>query len=168
MAFDLVLVLSFLTELSSLLGPSGFWRLALPVWVCSLEYNNNNNAYVARVIEMLQENTVDLFHYKTCYKPQSKVLDKSTPYKDHVIGLKCGSSQTNFNSEILQYISQRRILTSFFFLFSIKPNVNHYANDLVQVMLFSLNFKIACFVMNSKSSAAMFDVVEKNSFLEIL
>ena len=100
-AFYLVLVLSFLTELSSLLGPSGFWRLALPVGVCSLEYNNNNNAYVARVIEMLQENTVDLFHCKTCYKPQSKVLDKSTPYKDHVIGLKCGSSQTNFNSEIL-------------------------------------------------------------------
>ena len=33
----------FLTGLSSLLGPSGFWLLALPVGVCSLECNNNNN-----------------------------------------------------------------------------------------------------------------------------
>ena len=35
-------VSSFLTGLSSLLGPSGFWCLALPVGVCSLECNNNN------------------------------------------------------------------------------------------------------------------------------
>ena len=27
----------------SLLGPLGFWHLALPVGVCSLECNNNNN-----------------------------------------------------------------------------------------------------------------------------
>ena len=36
-------VFSFLTGLSSLLGPPGFWRLALPVRVCSLECNNDNN-----------------------------------------------------------------------------------------------------------------------------
>ena len=36
-------IFSFLTGLSSLLGPSGFWHLALPVGVCSLECNNNNN-----------------------------------------------------------------------------------------------------------------------------
>ena len=33
----------FLTGLSSLLGPSGFWLLVLPVGVCSLECNNDNN-----------------------------------------------------------------------------------------------------------------------------
>ena len=36
-------VFSSLTGLSSLLGPLGFWHLALPVGVCSLECNNNNN-----------------------------------------------------------------------------------------------------------------------------
>ena len=36
-------VFSFLTGLSYLLGPSGFWLLALPVGVCSLECNNSNN-----------------------------------------------------------------------------------------------------------------------------
>ena len=36
-------VFSFLTGLSSLLGPSGFRLLTLPVVVCSLECNNNNN-----------------------------------------------------------------------------------------------------------------------------
>ena len=36
-------VFSFLTGLSSLLGLSGFWLLALPVGVCSLECNNNDN-----------------------------------------------------------------------------------------------------------------------------
>ena len=36
-------VFSFLTGLSSILGPSGFWHLALPVGVCSLECNNDNN-----------------------------------------------------------------------------------------------------------------------------
>ena len=34
---------SFLTGLSSLLGPLGFWHLALPVGVYSLECNNDNN-----------------------------------------------------------------------------------------------------------------------------
>ena len=33
-------VFSFLTGLSSLLEPSGFWSLALPVGVCSSERNN--------------------------------------------------------------------------------------------------------------------------------
>ena len=37
-------IFSFLTGLSSLLGPLGFWHLALPVGVCSLECNNNNNS----------------------------------------------------------------------------------------------------------------------------
>ena len=37
------LVFSFLTGLSSLLGPSGFWYQALPVGVSSLECNNDNN-----------------------------------------------------------------------------------------------------------------------------
>ena len=134
LAFDLVLVLSFLTGLSSLLGTWGFCRLALPVGVCSLEYNNNknnDNAYVAWVTEMLQENTVDLFHCKRCYKPQSKVLDESTPYKDHVIGLECGSSQTNSNSEVLQYITQKRNFDLMLFPISIKSNVHQYANDLI-------------------------------------
>ena len=36
-------VFSFLTRLSSLLGPLGFWLLALPVRVCSLECNNDDN-----------------------------------------------------------------------------------------------------------------------------
>ena len=36
-------VFSFLTGLSSLRGPLGFWRLAPPVGVCSLECNNNND-----------------------------------------------------------------------------------------------------------------------------
>ena len=31
----------FLTGLSSLLEPSGFWHHVLPVWVCSLVCNNN-------------------------------------------------------------------------------------------------------------------------------
>ena len=35
-------VFSFLTGLSSLPWPSGFWLLALPVGVCSLECDNNN------------------------------------------------------------------------------------------------------------------------------
>ena len=42
--FFLSNIFSFLTGLSSLLGPLGFWHLALPVGVCSLECNNNNNA----------------------------------------------------------------------------------------------------------------------------
>ena len=37
-------VFFFLTGISSLLGPSGFWQPALPVGVYSLECNNNNNA----------------------------------------------------------------------------------------------------------------------------
>ena len=41
--FFLSNIFSFLTGLSSLLGPLGFWHLALPVGVCSLECNNNNN-----------------------------------------------------------------------------------------------------------------------------
>ena len=41
--FFLSKIFSFLTGLSSLLGPLGFWHLALPVGVCSLECNNNNN-----------------------------------------------------------------------------------------------------------------------------
>ena len=36
-------VFSFLARLSSLLGPLSFWCLALPVGVCSLECNSNNN-----------------------------------------------------------------------------------------------------------------------------
>ena len=36
-------VFSFRAGLPSLLGPPGFWHLALPVGVCGLEYNNNNN-----------------------------------------------------------------------------------------------------------------------------
>ena len=36
-------VCSFPTGLSSLLGPSDFWCLALPVEVCSLECNDDNN-----------------------------------------------------------------------------------------------------------------------------
>ena len=36
-------VLSFVTGLSSLLGPLGFWQLVLPVGVCSLDCNNNNS-----------------------------------------------------------------------------------------------------------------------------
>ena len=34
---------SFLIGLSSMLGPLGFWHLALPVGICSLECNSNNN-----------------------------------------------------------------------------------------------------------------------------
>ena len=41
--FFLSNIFSFLTGLSSLLGPLGFWHLALPAGVCSLECNNNNN-----------------------------------------------------------------------------------------------------------------------------
>ena len=41
--FFLSKIFSFLTGLSSLLGPLGFWHPALPVAVCSLECNNNNN-----------------------------------------------------------------------------------------------------------------------------
>ena len=40
-------IFSFLTGLSSLLGPLGFWHLALPVGVCSLECNNNNQEVIA-------------------------------------------------------------------------------------------------------------------------
>ena len=36
-----LVIFSFLTGLSSLLGPLGFWHLALPVGVCSLECNND-------------------------------------------------------------------------------------------------------------------------------
>ena len=36
-------VFSLLTGWSYLLGPFGFWRLALPVEVCSLECNNKLN-----------------------------------------------------------------------------------------------------------------------------
>ena len=38
--FFLSKIFSFLTGLSSLLWPLGFWHLALPVGVCSLECNN--------------------------------------------------------------------------------------------------------------------------------
>ena len=41
--FLFFLKFSLLTGLSSLLGPMGFWLLAFPVGVCSLECNNNNN-----------------------------------------------------------------------------------------------------------------------------
>ena len=40
-------IFSFLTGLSSLLEPSGFWHLALPLGVCSLECNNNNDDLVS-------------------------------------------------------------------------------------------------------------------------
>ena len=46
--FFLSNIFSFLTGLSSLLGPLGFWHLALPVGVCSRECNNNNNNNTAR------------------------------------------------------------------------------------------------------------------------
>ena len=46
-------IFSFLTGLSSLQEPSGFWHLALPVGVCSLECNDNNN----------NNNTVPFFRY---------------------------------------------------------------------------------------------------------
>ena len=36
-------IFSFLTGLSSLLGPSGFWLLALPAGICSLECDNIDN-----------------------------------------------------------------------------------------------------------------------------
>ena len=41
--FFLSKIFSFLTGLSSLVGPLGFWHLALSVGVCSLECNNSNN-----------------------------------------------------------------------------------------------------------------------------
>ena len=41
----------FLTGLFSLLGPLGFWHLALPVGVCSLECNNNNNNNVPCLLQ---------------------------------------------------------------------------------------------------------------------
>ena len=41
--FFLSKIFSFLIGLSSPLGPLGFCHLALPVGVCSLEFNNNNN-----------------------------------------------------------------------------------------------------------------------------
>ena len=66
----LLLLFSFLSEvffflpgLSSLLGPSGFWRLALPVWVYSLECNNNNDN--------------NLFVFIFIFYPTTKWLDKS-------------------------------------------------------------------------------------------
>ena len=44
MLFLILSKVSFLLSgLSSLLGPSGFWRLALPVGVCRLECINNSN-----------------------------------------------------------------------------------------------------------------------------
>ena len=43
MALFLSNVFSSFTGLSSLLGPPGFWHLALPVGVCGLEYNRNNS-----------------------------------------------------------------------------------------------------------------------------
>ena len=46
--FFLSNIFFFLTGLSSLLGPLGFWHLALPVGVCSLECNNNNNTQPRR------------------------------------------------------------------------------------------------------------------------
>ena len=39
----LSIIFYFLTGLCFQLGPSGFWHLALPVGVCSLECNNNDN-----------------------------------------------------------------------------------------------------------------------------
>ena len=46
-------VFSLLTGLSSLLGPSCFWLLALPVGFCSLECNNNNNNSVGKLVSCL-------------------------------------------------------------------------------------------------------------------
>ena len=43
-------VFSFLTRLSSLLGPSGFCHLALPVGVCSLECNDDDNQIVGEPV----------------------------------------------------------------------------------------------------------------------
>ena len=49
MALFLSNVFSSLTGLSSLLGPPGFWRLALPVGVCGLECNSNNSFKSIRI-----------------------------------------------------------------------------------------------------------------------
>ena len=53
--FFLSKIFSFFTGLSSLLGPLGFWHLVLPVGVCSLECNNDNNVDRAQRITAFQK-----------------------------------------------------------------------------------------------------------------